>query len=463
MPLVPRPALAQGPIAATARIAKTDLNLSAQASCLSRVRRQFAAALALAAAWTAFSLWAAWPWIGELAAVLGAVPAWLLICGVALVPGGMNAFQVASLLLVRKALPASEPGRYPPLTVLIAAYNEVGSIGHTLRSIAEQRYPADVDIVVVDDGSTDATGAAVRNFGLAVRLLTLPRNEGKSAALNRGLAAARHELIVTLDADRWLHADALRLLVREYLQGPDSMRAVAGAVFVSNAQASWAARLQYWDYLHGIAAAKRVQSIYGGTMVAQGAFSLYEREALCEVGGWSECVGEDIVVTWALLRRGWAVGYAENALCFTRVPDTLARLSQQRKRWARGLIEALRHHPGVLLQRRLATFLISWSLMFPWIDLSFTFGFIPGVVLALFGVYWLVGPATLALIPTALLLGCVMYRCSARVFAAHGLRMRRDRVAWLCYTLGYGFIMHPASVRGYAAELLGKRKSWGTK
>jgi biofilm PGA synthesis N-glycosyltransferase PgaC len=354
--------------------------------------------------------------------------------------------------------------RYPPLTVLIAAYNEVASIGHTLRSIAEQRYPADIDIVVVDDGSTDGTSDVVRASELAnVRLLVLPRNLGKSAALNRGLAGARHELVVTLDADSWLHADALRLLAREYLLGADGLRAVAGAVFVSNPQASWAARLQYWDYLHGIAAAKRVQSAYGGTMVAQGAFSLYERQALREVGGWSECVGEDIVITWALLKRGWTVGYAENALCFTRVPDTLTSLSRQRMRWARGLIEALRHHPGVLLQRRLATFLISWSLMFPWIDLSFTFGFIPGVVLALFGVYWLVGPATLALVPTALLLGCVMYRCSARVFAAHGLRMRRDIVAWLCYTLGYGFIMHPASVRGYAAELLGKRKSWGTK
>lgn len=427
------------------------------------MRRQFATALTLAVAWTAFSLWAAWPWIGELAAALGAVLAWLLICGVALIPGCMNAFQVASLLLAGKAQPALEPARYPPLTLLIAAYNEVDSIRQTLHSIAQQRYPADIDIVVVDDGSTDGTGAAVRNCGLEVRLLTQSRNVGKSAALNRGLAAARHELIVTLDADSWLHADALRLLVREYLHGSDGMRAVAGAVFVSNPQASWAARLQYWDYMHGIAAAKRVQSAYGGTMVAQGAFSLYERQALREVGGWSECVGEDIVVTWALLKRGWTVGYAEDALCFTRVPDTLASLSRQRKRWARGLIEALRHHPGVLLQRRLATFLISWSLMFPWIDLSFTLGFIPGAVLALFGVYWLVGPATLALIPTALLLGCVMYRCSARVFAAHGLRMRRDRVAWLCYTLGYGFIMHPASVRGYAAELLGKRKSWGTK
>ena len=431
---------------------------------MSRVRTQFAIALAVAAAWSAFSLWVALPWIGELSAVIGRVPAALLIAGVALLPGCMNAFQVVSILLEAKAQPASEPAQFPPLTVLIAAYNEAAGIADTLRSLAAQRYPAQIDIVVVDDGSTDGTGAALRAPGCpAVRLITLPANQGKAAALNHGLAAARQEMIVTLDADSFLHTDALRLLVAEYLRSAQRPAAVAGAVFVSNAHSGWAARLQYWDYFHGIAAAKRVQSTYGSTLVAQGAFSLFERSALRAVGGWRPCVGEDIVMTWALLKRGRSVGYAQSALCFTRVPDTLAALAQQRKRWARGLIEALRYHPGILLQRRLATFLASWSLIFPWIDFSFTFGFIPGLALALFGVYWLVGPATLALLPSALLLGCVMYRCSARVFAARGVGPRRDLVALACYTFGYGFIMHPASLRGYAAELLGARKSWETK
>src|SRR3546814_17220536 len=62
--------------------------------------------------------------------------------------------------------------------------------------------------------------------------------------------------------------------------------------------------VQEWDYFHGIAAVKRMQSMYHGTLVAQGAFSLYDRKALEDVGGWPECVGEDIVVSWALLERG---------------------------------------------------------------------------------------------------------------------------------------------------------------
>jgi biofilm PGA synthesis N-glycosyltransferase PgaC len=375
----------------------------------------------------------------------------------------MNAFVVASLLLHPRTL-RGEPQHYPALTILIAAYNEAGNIGPMLRSIAAQRYPGALEVVVIDDGSTDGTAAAARAGGYGwMRLLTQPANRGKAAALNRGLAEARNDLIVTMDADSWLHPDALRLLVVEYANGPQDMRAVAGAVFVSNPHASWVTRLQHWDYFHGIAAIKRVQGSYGGTLVAQGAFSLYEKSALLETGGWPECVGEDIVVTWDIIRRGGRVGYAAEAACFTRVPESILGLVRQRVRWGRGMIEAFRHHPEILVTRRLSAFMASWNLLFPWIDFAFTFGFIPGLVLALFGNYWLVGPTTLAVVPSAILMGAVMYRLSARVFAALGLRIRRDALGFLGYTLGYNLILQPASLRGYFAEALGLRKTWGTK
>jgi len=96
-------------------------------------------------------------------------------------------------------------------------------------------------------------------------------------------------------------------------------------------------------------------------------------------------------------------------------------------------------------------------------DFVFTFAFIPGLILALFGHYWLVGPITLALIPSAAFIGVVMYRMSARVFAVSGMRITHDPLALIGYTLGYGLINHPASLRGYMAEFLGMRKTWGTK
>jgi biofilm PGA synthesis N-glycosyltransferase PgaC len=425
--------------------------------------RRFALAAALAVAWTGASLWLSLPWADDLAAEIGFAASWALIAGLALVPGFMNMFQTASLLLRPRGryLPAAG---YPALSVLISAYNEAPNIAATLRSLVAQRYPGELDVIVIDDGSTDGTAAQVRACGLGrVRLLVQPENAGKAAALNRGLAEARHDLVVTLDADSLLHVDALKLLVREYLNGQPQTAAVAGAVFVENGRSSWVTRLQYWDYFHGIAASKRAQAAYGGTLVAQGAFSLYRRSVLREIGGWPACVGEDIVVTWAILCRGLVVAYAEDALCFTRVPETLGGLLRQRARWARGMIEAFRAHPRILVTRRLTTALVGMNLLFPWVDLAFTLGFIPGLALAAFGCYWLVGPVTLALLPSAVLMGTIMYRASAQVFARGQLAPRRDAMGLVAYTLAYGLILHPASVGGYLSELLGLRKSWGTK
>ena len=95
-------------------------------------------------------------------------------------------------------------------------------------------------------------------------------------------------------------------LVERYLSDPPNTRAVAGTMLVRNSRANWVTRAQEWDYFHGIAAIKRVQSLYQGTLVAQGAFSIYDRATLIEVGGWADCVGEDIVLTWAMLREGLA-------------------------------------------------------------------------------------------------------------------------------------------------------------
>ena len=181
------------------------------------------------------------------------------------------------------------------------------------------------------------------------------------------------------------------------------------------------------------------------------------------VGGWSDRVGEDIVLTWAMLGRGWRVGHAEDAYCFTRVPETLPQLIRQRRRWARGMFEALRQHPEVLRRRRLTQFFIFWNLLFPWTDLAFTFGFLPGLVLAIFGNYMIVGPMTLALLPAALLVNAIMFRVGRRTFDRVGMRVRRNPGGFLLYALGYSLVMQPASVLGYASEVLNLRRTWGTK
>jgi len=427
------------------------------------VRMKFAAALLVSIAWTTFSVLLSLPWLQDLAHLASWPVAIFIVAGIAILPGMMNAFLVVGLLMDRRP-PRKALVEYPGISILVAAYNEENSIADTLRSIAQQGYPGEFEVLVIDDGSKDTTAAVVEaNPYPWLRLLRQPRNMGKSAALNRGLAEARYDYVVTLDADSYLYRSALERLVERYFSDPASTRAVAGTILVRNSRLNWITRAQEWDYFHGISAIKRVQSLFQGTMVAQGAFSIYDRAALREVGGWKPCVGEDIVLTWAMLERGWRVGHAEDACCFTNVPDSLRQFVRQRQRWSRGMMEAFRQHPRVLLAKRFSTLFVWWNVLFPWLDLAYTLFFIPGVILACFGIFWIAGPLTLILLPMALLMNYVMYRIGRRMFASQGLHVRKNPVGFLLYAFAYSLILQPASVAGHFSELLGLRKTWGPK
>jgi len=152
--------------------------------------------------------------------------------------------------------------------------------------------------------------------------------------------------------------------------------AVAGTVLCENANESIITGLQQWDYLHGIASVKRIQSMYRGTLVAQGAFSVYRKSALEKIGGWPDKIGEDIVMTWSFHDAGYKIGYSESAICYTNVPETYVEFFKQRRRWARGLVEAFKNHYELLFKARKVTPFIWYNLFFPYIDISFLFIFV---------------------------------------------------------------------------------------
>ena len=104
-----------------------------------------------------------------------------------------------------------------------------------------------------------------------------------------------------------------------------------------------------------------------------------------------------------------------------------------------------------------------WNLLFPWLDTAYTAFFLPGVVLAFFGIFWFAGPMTLALLPMALIMNYLMFRIGTRMFARQGLHVRRNIVGFLIYAFAYSAILLPACVWGYFSEVLGLRKAWGTK
>ena len=427
----------------------------------------FVTSLVLATAWLLFSIWLSLPWLSDLGELSHPVIAFTVLTFIAYVPGFMNAFLLATLAL-RPSQLKQEPEHWPGLTILVAAYQEEQLIANTLENLAAMTYPGQIEVIVIDDGSTDETfnGAGrCQSFFDAkpdyfLRVERMKQNSGKAKALNHGLGLASHDLIVTIDADTLLEPGSLRSMVAHLYAAPPKTAAIAGAILLANPMESWATRAQQWDYFHGISAVKRMQGNFNGTLVAQGAFSLYRREALLQAGGWPDTVGEDIVLTWSFLRRGYTVRHAEDAVAWTHAPETWSGLARQRKRWARGMIEALAIHKRLLAKVRLSTIFIYWNLMFISIDLAFTLAFIPGLLLAIFGIYWLAGPITLLVLPLAALWNIVIFRIQMRMLRRNDIKMKKSFGGFVLFAFLYPFIMQPVSVWGYAAELFGRKKEW---
>ncbi len=427
-----------------------------------RVRTKFIFNLVISCLWFFGCFYLSMPWIRELAIYIGFIPALFIVLSIALIPGFMYMFLLVSYLIDERKQKRFH-GQYPPVTILIAAYNEEISIQFTLDSLKKQAYPAPMEIILIDDGSVDNTVQKANELHLDnLRILNTPHS-GKAAALNHGLCHATTDYIITIDADTYLQPQALTHLMTKLLTGPQGTVACAGSVYVKNSRTNLMTKIQEWDYFHAIAVIKRSQSFYQGTLVAQGAFSVYEKRVLEEVNGWPEVVGEDIVLTWAILNKGYRVDFAELAISFTNTPETYKQFFFQRSRWARGLFEAFYAHPSILLRRQMFTFYIYWNICFIIFDNVFFFVFIPGIIAAFFGYFYIAGPMTLAVLPLGFLSNLVFYMGQRDLFAINGLRVRKNKSGFILYVLLYQLMMNPAVIYGYFSELLRRKKIWGTK
>lgn len=412
--------------------------------------------------WAVISIVLSTSWVHDLGMIVTKPVAVFIIAGIGYIPGYINAFILMSLLMDRQPIfVTTSPD--DAVTVIVACRNEEKSIEDTLQYIAHQDYEGLIRVIVVDNASTDKTFEAAQRAGKSLDInLCVFREEvpGKFNALNKALDYVTTEYVVTLDADTLLHKSAIRFIVSRMKSAPSDVCAVAGAVLVRNSRTSFIAKLQEWDYFLGIASIKRMQGLYQGTLVAQGAFSLYKTEALKQVGGWPDAIGEDIVLTWSFLRRKWRVFFEPLAVAFTDVPITLKHLARQRSRWARGMIEALKvvkpwQHPIGYVR-----YLTSVNLLMPYLDLIYTFVWIPGLILALFGYYWVVGPTTLFVLPLALMQNFVLYQYQSFIFRSLGLKIRKNILGFIVYVFFYQMLMSPMAVWGYVQEFLFLKRVW---
>jgi biofilm PGA synthesis N-glycosyltransferase PgaC len=421
-----------------------------------------AATIAAGVLWVLFSLWLSRSWIRALGSDITVPLAVIVIAGIALIPGYLNIQLLVAILLDRPP-PLRMDLAFPRIALIMAAYNEEDSIAETLDFALRTDYPGEFELVVADDGSTDRTREIVAEYVARdprVRLVSAEHG-GKARTLNTALETVSTPLVATIDADTVLMPYSLTRAVSRLLSSPPDTVAVAGAVLVRNSRKNLLTRAQEWDYFLGIATVKRGQSLLQGTLVAQGAFSVYDATALRLVGGWPNCIGEDIVLTWQLLLQGGRSVFEPTAVAFTDAPTSWPAFARQRRRWARGMIEGLREHGlGLLAQLNFYSHSVAGNFLFPFIDATFTLVFIPGIVLAALGNFAIVGPMTLLVLPLNALLGAVMLHHQRHVFRSLNLRIRKNKRGLFFYFFCYQFVMSPISLGGYALEAVRARRAW---
>jgi cellulose synthase/poly-beta-1,6-N-acetylglucosamine synthase-like glycosyltransferase/peptidoglycan/xylan/chitin deacetylase (PgdA/CDA1 family) len=284
----------------------------------------------------------------------------------------------------------------PSVSVIVPAFNEAAGIERAVTSLAGGDYPAH-EVVVVDDGSADGTGAIVERLDLPrVRVLRQP-NAGKAAALSAGLATASGEVIVTVDADTVFEDQTLPRLVEPFAD-PD-VGAVAGNTKVGNRRGLlgiW----QHIDYVTGFNLDRRLYDVLRCMPTVPGAVGAFRRRAIDGGGGFSAAtLAEDTDLTIAIGRAGWKVVYVEDARGWTEAPATLSGLWRQRYRWSYGTMQAVWKHRSALWRREpgkvgrrglpyLVLFQIALPFLAPLIDASALYGvvFLDPLPVA---IYWL--------------------------------------------------------------------------
>ncbi|HET7305769.1 MAG TPA: glycosyltransferase [Segeticoccus sp.] len=231
-----------------------------------------------------------------------------------------------------------------PVSAVVPAYNEEASIEATVRSLLDSDHP--VEVIVVDDGSSDATAEVVESLDLAELVLVRTANRGKAAALNTGVSVARHDYVVMVDGDTVVEPETVRMLVQPF--SDPTIGAVSGNAKVANRDGLlglW----QHIEYVVGFNLDRRLFDLAGCMPTVPGAVGAFRRAALDRAGGVGRLtLAEDTDLTMALGRDGWRVVYEEYAWAWTEAPASLGALWRQRYRWCYGTLQAMWRHRGTV-------------------------------------------------------------------------------------------------------------------
>lgn len=243
----------------------------------------------------------------------------------------------------------------PSVAVIVPCWNEAATVAHTCDSLLALDYPKEkLEVILVDDGSTDATPEAMKRFAdhPQVRIIR-KENGGKHTALNAGIAATNAELVGCLDADSFVEPDALREIVSCF---KDPNVVAATAAMSIHEPANILQHMQNAEYSFGITLRHIFASI-NGLYVTPGPFSFYRRSVIEELGGFrSGHQTEDMEMALRIQRAGYGIENAPRARVYTKAPATVAALVKQRTRWTTGFLRnILGEYRGLIGSRENST------------------------------------------------------------------------------------------------------------
>jgi cellulose synthase/poly-beta-1,6-N-acetylglucosamine synthase-like glycosyltransferase/peptidoglycan/xylan/chitin deacetylase (PgdA/CDA1 family) len=244
-----------------------------------------------------------------------------------------------------------DPTYQPTVSVVIAAYNEEPVIERTVQALLCSNY-GDLEIIVVDDGSTDDTAGVVhRAFQYEPRVTLLRKdNGGKASALNTGIEFTKGEILIGLDADTIFAPDTVPLLVRHFHD--PAVAAVAGNVKVGNRVNLWTI-WQSLEYISSQNFDRRAYAALNAITVVPGAVGAWRKSVVTEAGGYlSDTLAEDTDLTLRVRRMGYLLKTENDALAYTEAPDNIRSLARQRFRWSFGTLQCLWKHRDVLFRRK---------------------------------------------------------------------------------------------------------------
>jgi len=285
----------------------------------------------------------------------------------------------------------------PPVSIIIPAHNEGETLFRTILSALNVTYP-DSEIIVINDGSTDGMlDRLIRKFNLRridlvyrSFLKTMPvrgfyynkdipnlivvdkEQGGKSDALNCGINVCRSPYFCTIDADTMIESDALLRLMAAVMESTVPIIACGGVVRVShgctiednkvtviNLPKKWLGLFQIVEYLRGFLFGRVGLDNLKGNLVLSGAFSMFEKQAALEVGGFAVnnvCEDMEIIVRMhkhmRLKKAPYAIRFISDPICWTEVPSTIRAMGRQRRRWHLGLIQTMMRYNTMLFNPR---------------------------------------------------------------------------------------------------------------